>query len=182
MHYTYFFLKKHLTQLALICSLSLWAGSTTFLLLRREDEKLLLIGIDENGTRLITRSDDPLLKTEIIHFVKEFISRLYSFNPETFEENLGRASDLMSKALWDKEKDRVLKLSEIVKKEGISSKAKIESISKTRDGKYTAQIQLTEERRAGKHERKLGIEVSLTKVERSEANPYGIEVDSLNED
>jgi hypothetical protein len=51
--------------------LFLWGITATIYAISKE-EKTVLIGIDENGTRIIENTDDPLLKTEIVAFLRHF--------------------------------------------------------------------------------------------------------------
>ena len=180
MPYALYLVKKHLALTAILLTLTAWALVASTLALQNKHE-LLLIGLDPNGTRVITSQEDPLFKTEVVNFLRSFVSELYTFTPETFESSVGRASDLMTKDLWEKEKEKVVKLQAIVKAEAISSSAEITSITKVSAGIFKVGLTMSESRRVGKQTKKLEVTVGLRKGERSESNSYGIEVNELQE-
>ena len=180
MPYALYLVKKHLALTAILLTLTAWAVIASTLALQNKRE-LVLIGLDPNGTRVITSREDPLFKTEVVNFLRSFVSELYTFTPDTFDSSVGRASDLMTTDLWEKEKEKVIKLQAIVKAEAISSSAEITSITKVSTGVFKVGLLMSESRRVGKQTKKLELSVGLRKGERSESNPYGIEVEKLEE-
>jgi hypothetical protein len=67
MTYVQILLSNLVIRLCLVTGLFLWGFTATIYAISKE-EKTVLIGIDENGTRIIENTDDPLLKTEIVPF------------------------------------------------------------------------------------------------------------------
>lgn len=172
-------IKKHLAMGLLLFSLICWAMTTTVLALTASNETVL-IGIDKNGTRVITAQDDPLFKTEVVNFLTRFVALLYNFDANSFVDNVGSASDLMTVQLWQKEKDKTIKLGDLVKREQISHSAIVQKISKT-SGKYQVLIETNQMMRMKNHKQAVKLEIELQQVERSPRNPWGMEVANLVE-
>ncbi len=179
MYLTYLF-KRHLILTLAFAVMFIW-GITVSAIAIKKDEKTILIGIDSNGTRVIGSSDDPLFKTEVVNFLRRFFGLLYNFDGETFESNVGSASDLMSLELWNREKEKILKLGTHVKTEKISHTGVVKSISRLPDGSYRVVLQTSEMHRLKNTDRNLIILLSLKPIERTTHNPWGMEVSSLEE-
>ena len=179
MYFTYLF-RKNLLLIAVLLALFSWGIITSVMLLKKTD-KLILVGIDQNGTRIISNLDDPLYKVEVVNFVKTFFSNLYSFDADSFDQNLGAASDLMSIELWKSQEALILKLGQDVKKEKITHSNKLQSISKNDDGSYQVVMHTAETYRAKTVNNDLQVRLKIKKIERTEKNPWGMEVTSLEE-
>jgi hypothetical protein len=172
-------LKRHLIMGLLLSALVIWAMTATILALRAKNETTL-IGIDKNGTRIITQAEDPLFKTEVVNFIRRFVSLLYNFDSTTFVDNVGSASDLMALPLWTQQKGKIVTLGETVKKESITHAAVVQKIT-MKDGKYQVLIETNEMVRMKNAKRLLKLEITLAQVERTARNPWGMEVSKLEE-
>jgi hypothetical protein len=143
-------------------------------------KETILIGIDNNGTRIITDSEDPIFKTEIITFIRTFMNYFYNFDQDTYPENLGRASDLMSIELWKAKKDTIVKLGDQIKKDPKQLAAHITKIVKE-DDFYIVSLNVEELYRAKKTNFLVQLKVSVNKIDRTATNPYGLEISTLEE-
>ena len=180
MNYFTYLLKQHLVVSSLVAALFLWAMTASLFAVSRE-EKIILIGIDSNGTRIVEAHDDPLFKTEVVNFTRRFFSLLYNFDSEQFAVNVGRASDLMSRELWDQQKAKIMKLEETVKAESIVHSGVVKTITKLKDGKFQVVVRTSQQHRMKSWDQDLLITMSIRPIERTSQNPWGMEVDSLEE-
>ena len=178
-HFTYL-LRKHLLLFGTVSGLVLWALFASLFALSRED-KVILIGIDSNGTRIIESHDDPLFKTEVVNFTRRFFSLLYNFDADLFSENVGRASDLMSKALWEEQKAKIVKLEAMVKAEKIVHSGVVKSITKLKDGRFQVIVRTSQQHRMKSIDQDLVVTMAIRPIERSTQNPWGMEVETLEE-
>ncbi len=144
-------------------------------------ENPVLIAIDSNGTRVISRLDDPIFETEAVSFVKSFLERLYNFTPETFEKNVGFAAELMEITLWEEKKDQTLSLQKAVFEQKLRLESEVLGISKVNDHDYQALLKVKETSRISEKERTVKIKLSLFRGKRRQENPWGIEVKSYEE-
>jgi hypothetical protein len=141
----------------------------------------VLIGIDENGSRVITSNEDPLFKTEVVAFLRHFSMLLYNFDPATYLENVGSASELMSANLWEDLETLLRKKQDIVKSNQISHSGIVESIVRLEPSLYEVVLKCMEQRKIKKIDRYIKVQIRLRRIERSGINPWGIEIDELQE-
>lgn len=135
-----------------------------------------LIAIDQNGTRLISRLDDPIFDTEAANFCREFVKKMYNFSPTTFKDNVGAATELLSVKLWEEKQASIVQYKEQVEKNQISLDTKITKIIKASDSLFTVFLNSSETNRFNKIDRSLKLEIEIHRVPRSESNPFGLEV------
>lgn len=148
--------------------------------------EMLIIGIDQNGTRIVTHEDDPIFKTEVVNFIRAFVSLSYNFDQETFTENAGKYSELLSLELWNQKKSDVIRAAEEIKKEPVQLSTIITKVAKDKDKEgrdlYKVYTEQTLTRRAKSEKIKYLLTVQITKVsKRTKDNPYGYEVTQLEE-
>jgi hypothetical protein len=164
----------------LVSGIFLWALTATIYGLNKES-KTVLIGVDQNGTRVIRNQEDPLLKTEIVAFLRHFSLLMYNFDQNSYLKNVGAASELMSQNLWLELEGALKDKLKTVKEYQISHSAFVEQIKRTDPSKYEVVVRGFEQRKINRVERLFKVELSLLKSERNEINPWGIEVDGLKE-
>ncbi|MGZ3769352.1 MAG: hypothetical protein ACXVCP_08490 [Bdellovibrio sp.] len=180
----YFFLILKRNTMLVLTAMSLFLCSVAVLLMNRAvkiAQDPILIAIDSNSTRVISRIDDPIFDTEAVQFIKMFVSKLYNFTPKTFEENVGYASTFFSLSLWEQEEAKLQENQKTVEKDQISMTAAIQRISKNSDSEYTIDIKLREITRLNTQERNISLKIFVERTKRSKINPYGIEVTRYEE-
>lgn len=182
MNYYLFLLRKNLAFFLVGISLVI-AASALIIVVKTQSlyKEPFLIAIDGNGTRIITRKDDPIFETEVVGFLRNFLENLYNFSPSTFILKVGSASELMSPSLWEQKEAQILELKELVKKQEISTQALVSKISKVSNEQYAAIVFLTENSRLQKVDRTLKILMKVSKVPRSTKNPWGMEMAQYEE-
>jgi hypothetical protein len=165
---------------ALVSGLFLW-GVTATIYATSKESKTVLIGIDENGTRIIENKDDPLFKTEVVAFIRHFSLLLYNFDSQTYVENVGSASDLMSTELWEELEISLKAKRNVVDERHISHSGVVEQIIKSDDFQYDVLLKGYEQRQLKRVERFIKLQLVLNRKDRTNINPWGIEVAELKE-
>jgi len=164
----------------LIAALSLWAMIASFFALKN-NSKTILIGIDDNGSRIITETSDRILQNELKNFTKYFIEHFYSYDEKTYPDQMSSASDLMSPDLWESQKPKLLEIKEKLQKLPLVQIAEIENLDKVDSDKIEGLLNLTIKSKLSEHKVKLKITLKIAKAKRSEQNPWGFEITELSD-
>lgn len=143
--------------------------------------KPLIIGIDANGTRVVTEANDPIYKTEAIAFIQKFFFNAYNFDQRNFFKRLGYATTLMSEDLWKKKEGEILDLKNRIERDNIEVSSQILKLTKDEEGTYHGLVQLKEQSRLNQQDHKVVVAIKLKVVPRNQDNPFGLEVDSYEE-
>lgn len=143
--------------------------------------KPIIIGIDSNGTRIVTEKADPIFKTEAVAFIQRFFFNAYNFDARNFFKRLGLATTMMSEELWKRKEKEILDLKSKVERDNIELSSQVLKISQDESGTFYALIDLKEKSRLNQQEHKLKVALTLKQVERTTENPFGLEVDSYEE-
>lgn len=173
-------IKREIKHWLLIVSLTLWAVTATALALSRE-EKVILIGMDESGTRVIADSNDRLLKVELQKFVMHFIEHYYGYDEKTYREQVGRATEVFSEGLWEAKKTELFEIQENLKKTPLSQKVSVDSIELIEQGKIEVGLVLNVQSRLNTQQVHLSVSMEFMKMDRTEKNPWGYVITSLTE-
>ncbi len=158
--------------------LLLWALTATAWAVLKSD-KTVLIGIDEAGTRIITNSSDRLIQSELRQFLKYFFEMYYSYNEVNFNERMSLSTDLFSNVLWEQQRDKIIQIGLNLKKTPLTQSSEIQSIDRIDNNKIEAILILNVNSRMSEQKVKLRVQLTYTRVERSEKNPWGFELDQL---
>lgn len=161
-------------------ALLLWALTATAWAIHKSD-KTVLIGIDEAGTRIITNSSDRLVQSELKNILKYFFDNYYSYSDKNFFERMSLATDLFSNSLWEQQRDKILLLGTNLKKTPLSQSAEIESIDRVDNNKLEAILSLKVQSRMSEQKVKLKVLLTYKRSERTEKNPWGIEITEISD-
>ena len=177
----------------LIASLLLW-GITGTVYAFTKSQKIILIGIDEAGTRLVTASSDRLLQSELKNFLKTFFDAYYVYDEKNYLDQIGKATEIMTDELWQKNKDRLLELHEKLQKNPLSQSMEIESIDLVEasgqdssgagtgsHGKIESVLVIKVHSRLVEQKVRLKVNIEFKKHERDEKNPWGFEITELTD-
>lgn len=174
------FIRSELKHWLLIVVLLLWAmTASVFASLNRE--KLVLIGVDDSGTRLIANQSDRLLKQELSHFVKQFLDLYYSYDEKTFLARAGNAADLFSEELWTAEKGKLLELNQKLQKTPLTQSFKIKSIDLVEPGKIEALLTIVVKTRLQEQTVGLKVLLSYKASERTDTNAFPYTITELSD-
>lgn len=166
----------------LIIFLSLYSVVMTVLALRNIPS-FKLIAIEQTGTRYITDEKDKVLESEQQEFVKRFVRLYTNYDSENFTQTIGHSTDWLSDQAWRKIEEDFKKMkSQIleVKMVQISDIKKIEQ-SDSFKNEFTLEVLARQIYRGTQKQLKGTLNIKLKIKERTELNPWGWEVDELNE-
>ena len=141
----------------------------------------IIIGIDLNGTRVVTESNDPIFKTEATAFIQKFLFHVYNFDSSNFMQRIGYATSIMSDDLWKRKQSEIMDLKSKVENDGISISAQIQKLTKDESGTYHAALLVHENSRMNEQVHTIEVKMKLNSVPRTQENPSGLEVDSYEE-
>ena len=172
--------REEIKHWILIVCLFSWASITTVFALRNT-QKTLVIGIDEAGSRIISDSKDRLMQVELKQFLKYFLDQYYTYNQETFTERVGQATELMSRDLWEKEKDKLVEIKAKLDKSPLSQFSEIESVDLIDQNKVEASVKIKIKSRLSEQTLRLKVQINFKKQERSENNPWNYQIMELSD-
>lgn len=141
----------------------------------------IIIGIDSNGTRIVSEASDPIYKTEAIAFIQKFFFNAYNFDSNNFFKRLGFATTMMSEDLWKKKQSEVIDLKSRVERDNIVLSSEVLKLTKDEDNTYRGLVQIKEKTRLNEQDHKVVVSLKLKSVPRTVENPFGLEVDSYEE-
>lgn len=163
--------------MAVICTLS----AALSLKAMSKANKPVIIGIDSNGTRIVSEASDPIYKTEAIAFIQKFFFNAYNFDSRNFFKRLGFATTMMSEDLWKKKESEIIDLKSKVERDDIALSGEILKLTKDEDNTYRGLVQIREKTRLNEQDHKVVVSLKLKSVPRTAENPFGLEVDSYEE-
>lgn len=183
--YKILLVRKYTIEWLLIAALAFCLAITAIYAFSKKSETLI-IAIDQNGTRIVTEKDDPIYKVEVMNFIRTFVSLSYNWDQETFTENAGKYSELMSLDLWNQKKSEILRVADELKKEPMQASTMITKITKDKnkdgDDIYKVYTTQTVSRRARTATLKYLFTIQVAKTaKRTKENAYGYEVTSIEE-
>lgn len=173
-------LRNEIKHWFLIASLFLWASLATFFALKN-NSKIILIGIEDRETRIISESNDRILQNELKNFINHFVENYYSFNEQSFSDRISKASDLMAISLWEIQAPKLLVIQQKLKSQPLSQFAEIESMDKIDSDKVEAILNLTIKSKLSEHKVKLKLVLLYSKAKRTETNPWGFQIEELSD-
>jgi hypothetical protein len=141
----------------------------------------IIIAIDANGTRIVTQVEDPIFRTEVVKFIQTFLEESFNFSAETFSKNVGEATNLMSETYWQSSRGKVMELKGFVESKGLSYSSVIERISRVDEDHFQALLGVEESSRLQKRNYKLLLDLRIKSAKRTRINPWGMEVDDVQE-
>lgn len=173
--------RNELKHWALIISLFVWAVFATAMAVVRKD-KVVLVTLDKDGfARIITDTNDLLLKKEMGAFINHFLSLYYGYSDKDFLNRIGDATDLMTDELWLQKKEDLVKISEDLKAMPLIQEVKVLSIDLVSENKLEAELELSITTRLQATKARLRVEVELKHAPRTLKHPWGYQIAGLVE-
>lgn len=169
-----------ITRKALLAGLLAYSAIATVLLFRLKPVPIL-IGIDPYGTRLIRESGDRLIRQEKETFLKQFLTRIYSFDQANFASRISDSGELMAETLWSQKKEEFERLAEQLKAEELTQTVQIQELREVDTQNFEADLVIHIKRRLNQSAVKLRVELKIHANPRRENNPYPYEVERYDE-
>lgn len=172
--------REEIKHWLLIVSLFVWAIIATIVVFRNSS-KIILVGIDESGARIISESTDRLLRLETKQFLKFFIDHYYTYDQVTFSEQMGLSTEIMSTDLWEKEKSKLIELKTKLDQNPLSQTADIENMDLVDQNKVEAILKIKITSRMNEQIVRLKVILEFKKQERSDKNPWNYQITELSD-
>lgn len=173
-------LREEIKHWLAIVALSLWGLIATIFAFSRSN-RMVVIGMDEAGTRIISSTSDRLVQNELKAYLKSFFDLYYSYSDVTYNERMKLATDMFSEDLWQREKEKIAKIGDNLKKMPLEQKMVIESIDRVDNDKLEAILALSIRTRMNEQKVKLRVVINYKRTERSEMNPWGFEITDISD-
>lgn len=173
-------LRNEIKHWILISVLTLW-GITATLYGYAKSSKLVLIAIDDTGTRLVTTNQDKLLQAELRNFIKAFLEYYFIYDEKTFREQMGRATENMSESLWTSNQEKLQALRVKLEKSPLSQSMEVESIDLVDINRIEAVLNVRVRARMTEQKVRLKVNLEFRKHERTESNPWGFEITEVSD-
>jgi hypothetical protein len=158
-----------------------WAITASVVAVRNRPE-VILIAVEESGTRLIQSASDPLLARERVKFVREFLFRFYHYTSDDFEQAVSSAGNLMSDALWGEKEPEFKRIAAQMKDAPpLRQEARLLDLRELGDDEFEADLAVRVRNRLVDKEARYRVVIQLGTRKRSADNTYPYEVRSLNE-
>lgn len=173
-------LRNEIQYWSLLAVLFLW-GITASVFAVSKSEKIILVGIDDAGVRLITAQSDRLLKDELQKFVLNFLDLYFNYDEKSFNKRVGLAADFFTEELWNQRKSELFAINQRLQKSPLIQRAEVESIDLLEDGKIEVSLALSIKSRMTENKVKLKVFLSYQKRDRSEENPFSYVITEISE-
>lgn len=173
-------LREEIKHWAALAALFAWA-LTASLWGWSKEEKIILIAIENGGTRLVSDEKDKILEMEVAGFIKNFLETFYQYNSDSYSRQMGKATDLMSEELWQEKQSELARIGENLKSQAISQSIEIQSIDKVGENQFEAVILIAVKSRMSTQSVRLKIQLKVEKSKRSGQNPYPLQIDEIHE-
>jgi hypothetical protein len=149
-------------------------------LLVRSRPQIKLIAIEDGRARWVTENHDVILKEEEIRFLKIFLKKYYTRNFDSvsdFKDSLFMIEARFYKQIETHSNELIKK----IEAQELQERIHIQAIN-VENGIYNTKLEKEQIMRGEKTISKLRVEVEIKRVERSEANPWGLIVNYIREE
>ncbi len=136
----------------------------------------LVIGIDPFGTRVLGSGKDPILKAEKENFLKRFIIYLYNYDETNFDDRISVVGDFMNPKLWDLKKPEFVSISNQLKTESLTQKAKILDLREVDETHFEVDVEVSIQSKLRSSNLKIRASLELSPSPRTATKPYPWEV------
>jgi hypothetical protein len=157
-----------------------WALTATFLLVRLKPQ-IVLVGIDQYGTRIISEEGDRLTQLERDNFIKKYLGLLYTFRSTDFDTRVSAAGDMMGDVLWASKKVEFLEISKKLKSQELSQSTEVEQLREIGPETFEADLKIVVRSKLQESVSRIRVEIKLRKVPRTSTKPFPFEVETHEE-
>jgi hypothetical protein len=175
MSYFFTFYRNGLLTLSIILSLFLWAVSSTLWAVNQKPQTII-IGLTGNGPVIVSDTEDKLSDLDAENFIRRFIALGFNYTSLTYVENMSLASDLMSEALFEKQKSEFQSVSETLKTRYVDQGATVSSIKRLEPNRYEIMVKTNQVLDKRNETFDTRVRVKIHPAERTTRNPWGLEI------
>ncbi|MEK6705766.1 MAG: hypothetical protein AABZ06_08255 [Bdellovibrionota bacterium] len=174
------FLRVQALKMALFVVLTCWAAAASFWAYRSRPE-IILIGLDEAGTRIITSAADPIIAKERIKFIREFLRGYYNYGANDYSQAISQVGSLMSDMLWREREGEFKRIAEQMSKTPLTQEARLFDLREVSEQEFEADIGLYIRSRLQERNVKYRVTLKIAPRKRNAENPYPLEVTGIHE-
>ncbi len=147
----------------------------------RSIPRVILIGLDETGTRVITTVDDPIIARERVNFVREFLRGYYVYDSASYPEHISQVGSFMSDKLWKEKESGFQGIAKQMKERPLSQDAHLLDLRKVSESEFEADLAISIRSRLQERAVRYRVAVQIAPRKRNTENPYPLEVTSVHE-
>jgi hypothetical protein len=174
------FLRTRLLWSFVISVLVIW-GATATVWAYRNRPVVILIGLDDAGTRLITSDGDPLIARERVKFIREFLRGFYNYDSADYAQTMSQTGALMSDLLWREREPEIRRTIEQMKEKPVMQEAQLIDLREVTEREFEADLVVRIRSRLQERNVKYRVALQIAPKKRSAENPYPLEVTSIHE-
>ncbi len=174
------FIRFRLLKLLLGFLLLAWA-TTSSIWAYRNKSQIILIGLDDAGTRVITSASDPILAKERVKFVREFLRGFYNYSSTDYSQSMSQAGALISDTLWKEKETDFKRIVAQMKLTPLTQEARLLDLREVSEQEFEADLDIHIRSRLQERTVKYRVALTITPKKRSTSNPYPLEVTSIHE-
>jgi len=167
--------KIQIWRALLFTALTTWAIVASLVALTSKPS-LVLVGIDQYGTRLITSETDRLVLIEKQNFLKKYLHYLFNYNSTNYDARTSAAGDMMAEALWDSKKSELQRISGQLKNTELTQTSTVSELRALPDHVYEADLLISVQTKLERKTTKLRSTIKLRPSARTKNQPYPYEV------
>lgn len=173
--------QKNIFSLLIITLLVCWSISMSVLAFRNQT-KILILQVTEDGVFDVSSDENKLDNIFLINFLRAYVGYCYNYDVNSFDKNMSRCSDMMSEKLWNTKKEQISRAVNELKSDKVSYTTSLDKALSKPDGSFELNITTTRFYSGGTSDAKVKLTLQITKTKRSVQNPWGYEVQNVQED
>lgn len=173
--------KRNIILSSLVAILLCWAISATLMGLSKKDKTLLIRFTNEDVSIIdsLNRQEELLQERA---FLRRFVMLMYNYDFLSFEENISKASFILSDTFWLKMQSEMKQSKTTIFEKKITQTSAIEKVVRVSPTEFEIITQTSISKEGLISDHKVKIKVSLNKTARTVQNPWGMEVSSAIEE
>ena len=154
-------------------------GFLIFFMFFKKEKEIIVIAVDQHGTRILNDSSDETLKEmEQLQFIKEFINYYFNFNNENMNYKISKGIQFLSSELWkNQEIEKYNKFNKIASQEKINHKTTLKKVEYLEGiDIYKLTLKSIFNKKGVEKKTKYIVNIKIRSIKRSKTNKWGLEI------
>ncbi len=161
--------KKEFILSSLFICLFLWASFMSILIFNQKNE-ILVITKDRGFFEVLKKEKETNL--EVQNFLRHFIGLSLNFDKNSYDKNISKAGDMMSDALWNKQRKDFIKTSFYIKENQIIQTTQIIEVKEITDRTYEIKVENIKFKKGKTDKSFKKLVIHLSNNQRNYKNPW----------
>jgi len=157
-----------------------WAATSSIWAYQNKP-RIIFIGLDDSGTRIITEATDPILAKERVKFVREFLRGYYNYASTDYTQAMSQAGALMSDPLWREKELDFKHIADQMKQTPLTQEARLIDLRQVSEQEFEADLDIHIRSRLQERTVKYRVVLTIAPRKRNTENPYPLEVTGIHE-